>query len=249
MTEQRIILPIRPCPWIAFRSGKTGLWFVPLDCRSRDRVTGNPEDKGLPCDQYLEGEIFCGHTNKDGKFIKHTLSKRGRQNKAAIERYNKYRLDVYHLAKHNGLQVVPCGMAIYFYFPVPVRWSKTKKILMHGQTKMSKSDCSNLIKGLEDSLVAKDEEIAQISGAGKFWFHPDLVEPYLSEGYIEILIGQPVYNPFKVEFINQYRPIEMEDIESRREKRQEAREKSKEDKKKENLKIKIRKIKTTDELK
>lgn len=76
---------------------------------------------------------------------------------------------------------------------------------MHGQLKTTRPDLDNFAKGIFDSLGRKrggdmsepdDEIVAQLSAIGKFWIDAD-------EGYIEILLNQPVYNPFGVTFIKQ----------------------------------------------
>lgn len=240
---QRIIIPIAPRSWVQFRSGKDGdqkYWFIPLDCRSRHRITGNEEDKGKPCDDYLAGNEFCGHTDEEtGKFISHTLSKKGRQNKANIEKYNKYRVDLYHLSKKLDFYLPSCGMAVYYYYPVPVRWPKKKKAEMHGQMKMSKPDITNLDKAFEDALTDYDEQIGQTCGSGKFWFQPELVAEELRQGYIEILLGCEPYNPFGVKFIDQHRLISMEDLEVRREKRKARKEEMKAQKKEQEKAAKV----------
>ena len=89
------------------------------------------------------------------------------------------------------------GMALYFYFPMPKSWSKKKKEMLKWQHHIQKPDIDNLEKGFFDSLVITDEKVAQLSGHGKFWICSD------QPGYIEILLNQPIYNPFNVEFINQ----------------------------------------------
>lgn len=233
MAVKKYILPITPRSWVNFRSGKGGnssLFYIPLECKSRHRVTGKEEDKGKPCDIYLDGDIFCGHTNEDGKWISHTLSKKGRQNKENIEKYNKYRMDLFHIAKMKKFQLQVAGMAIYYHFPVPARWTKKKKAAMHGQLKLSKADFTNLDKAFEDALTGKDEAIAHKAGQGKYWFLPELVEPALRLGFIEICTGLPVYNPYNVELINPYQAVEMEDITSRREKLQQRKQEIKEKK-------------------
>ena len=222
MEHTKIILPIKALPWFSVRTGKgnsdASLFYIPQDCRARHRVTGKEEDKGLPCDEYLAGEIYCGHINDKGKRVNHTLSEAGRHRLAHIERYNEYRMNVFHLAKKMKFRLQAAGMAIYYHFPIPVRWTKKKKAIMHGQLKMSKSDCTNLDKALEDALTGKDEGIAHKAGQGKYWFDPDLVEKRLRDGYIEVHLGLPVYNPYGVVLIDPYQLIDMEDIESRRKK-------------------------------
>lgn len=88
---------------------------------------------------------------------------------------------------------------------------------MHGQCKGSKPDLDNYNKALFDALTGKDELIGQRSGDGKFWFDPEKVDEELRDGYIEILLNQPVYNPYNVT-LSEGQEIEMQDIETRREK-------------------------------
>ena len=104
-----------------------------------------------------------------------------------------------------GLTLQVCGWAIYFYFPMPVRWNKTKKKRMHGQMKISKPDYDNCLKAVNDALgkrrgdgsnLMPDECVAQLSGTGKFWIDAE-------QGYIEVLLNQPLYNPFNVVFLDQ----------------------------------------------
>lgn len=236
----KITLPIRPQTWVRIVSGKHGdhvLFNIPEVCYKGEN--------GGCCDDYF----------KDGH-CKHTLSPASRARKRRIERYNKYRIDLFQLTKDAGFQLPSCGMSLYFYFPVPIRWTKKKRIEMHGQLHESKPDESNLLKAFEDSLSIVDEQIAQMSGLGKFWFNPDMVDPSLRDGYIEILTNQPLYNPFGVEFINKNKAISMESLEESREKRKARREeiraakklKEQEQKPKEKPN-KFKKHKKTDELK
>lgn len=215
--QNRILIPILPKAWLAYQAASP-IWYIPLVCRARHMITGDPEDKGLQCDNYSDENPYCFHINKDGKQIKHTLSKDGRRAKQTIENYNNYRTELFHLAKQLNFQVQAAGMAIYFHYPVPIRWTKKKKDVMHGQMKSSKSDVINNLKAFEDALTGYDELIGQYSGSGKFWFKPELVDEKLRQGYIEILINQPLHNPYQVELQNPYASIEMEDIVTRREK-------------------------------
>lgn len=87
---------------------------------------------------------------------------------------------------------------------------------MHGQLKISKPDLDNTNKAFFDALTGNDERVAGLSGNGKYYFNPDLVKPELRNGYIEIMVEQKIYSPFKVKLVNPYTSVEMEDIESRR---------------------------------
>lgn len=138
---------------------------------------------------------------------KHILQESGRRRRARINRYNQYKKDIKILCDQHGFNLQVCGWAVYFFFPMPVRWSKKKKARMRGQWKISKPDCDNLLKAICDSLGKRrgdhsdptrlpDEIVAGLSGIGKYWTDKE-------QGYIEIFRNQPVYNPYNVEFIDQ----------------------------------------------
>ena len=214
----KVVLDINPQTWVRIVSGKHGdhvLFNIPEVCFKGEDEAGEPT--GGSCDEYFRTGL-----------CRHTLSPSGRARKRRIEKYNKYRVDLFTLAKEAGFQLPTCGWALYFYIPVPKRWSKKKKAAMHGQMHLQKPDESNLLKAFEDSLSIVDEQVAQMSGLGKFWVNQE-------KGYVEILTSQGLYNPFGVEFIDQHKFVTMEDLESRREKRnarkEEIRAKKKEDKK------------------
>lgn len=188
----KIVIPITPQTWVRIKSGRHGdqvLFRIPEECRKND---------GDPCEEYLS----------TGK-CKHAISKAGLARKKRIERYNKYRLDLFHLAKQAGFMLPTCGWSLYFFMPMPKRWSKRKKLAMHGQFHLGKPDQSNLLKAFEDSLSIADEGLSQMSGLGKFWVNQ-------GAGYIEILIDQPLYNPFGVEFLDKNKLVSMTDLEERR---------------------------------
>ncbi len=222
-----IILHILPRSFVKFNSGRGGsqaLFYIPLECKSRHRVTGVESDYGLPCDEYLAGETYCGHVNDAGKRISHTLSATGRRNKRLIERYNKYRLDIFHLCKQAEFALPTGGWSIYFYFPCPKRFSKKKRLALHGQKHYNRPDVDGCLKGFFDALTTKDEYVGQLSGLGKFWFLPELVQEERRQGYIQILTNEPQYNPFNVTWNDQHLVIQMEDIITSREKRKARKE-------------------------
>lgn len=231
MSNDQIILPIKPESWVRIVSGKGGdhvLFNIPEIC-----IKG---ENGESCDEYMATGL-----------CKHTLSKAGRYRKRRIERYNAYRINLFHLAKQAGFMLPVCGFSLYFYLPIPPSWSKKKRELMHGQLHQAKPDTSNLQKAWEDSLTSSDEGISQLSGCGKFWFSPDKVDPHLRGGYIEIKLNQAVYNPFGVKFLDPYRKVPMEDILESREKRnarkKEMKELRKKAKKEGTKKVLVKKIK------
>lgn len=145
----------------------------------------------------------CCQEFEDTKTCRHVISGDGLRVKRRIEKYNKYKVDVLHLCKMAGFQLPHFGFKLYFYFPMPDYWKKYKKEAFHGQPKLSMPDIDNLEKAFFDSLKVRDEQVGQVSGHGKFWFDPAKVEPHLQNGWIEILMNQPVYNPFGVTFIDQ----------------------------------------------
>ena len=120
---------------------------------------------------------------------------------------NKYREDLLFLATQAGFKLPYYGWAVYFYFPMPVQWTKKKRDAMAGQLHQSKPDFDNLYKIFSDALCPDDEKIAQLSGIGKFWIDAMTVDQAgnksRGDGYIEILLNQPVHNPFGVTFIDQ----------------------------------------------
>lgn len=180
-------------PAVKVLPSATAYWHIPEICyyvENEGRSLKEQERKELGITAY-----GCQEFHETG-FCKHTLSKYGRYMKKYIERYNEYKASVLTLAKKAGFTLPRAGWSLYFYFPAPVRWSKKKKARMHGQWKINKPDTKNLLAGFEDSVSSTDEQMAQLSGLGKFWVN----QP---NGYIEILLDQPIYNPFGVEFIDQ----------------------------------------------
>jgi len=203
----KITLHITPQTWVRINSGRHGdqvLFKIPEVCT---------KNEGQPCEDF-EAHGAC----------KHALSKHGIRRKKRIDRYNKYRLDLFHLAKKAGFVLPTCGWALYFYIPMPKKWSKKKKAQMHGQLHLRTPDESNLLKAFEDALSISDEGISQMSGLGKFWVNQE-------SGYIEILLNQPVYNPFGVELIDQNRSVSMMDLEERRRKKEARKQELREEKK------------------
>jgi len=194
--ENRIVIPVTPKTPASVTQDTFKIFHIPEVCQARHRVTGDPDDKGLSCDEYLSGNIFCGHT----------LSKHGRYKKKAIEKYNDYKVAILTHARRMGFTLPAYGWSVYFYIPIPKRWSPQDRIRMHGQPHHKKPDLDNLYKAVTDALIPNDEVIAQLSGWGKFWVDTKSgngKEAVYGPGYIEILYGQPVYNPFGIEYIDQ----------------------------------------------
>lgn len=147
----------------------------------------------------------CAEFRRTG-YCKHTLNKDGRAKKRRLEKYNNYKAEVLTIAKKIGFSLPAFGWAVYFYIPIPKKWSQADRRTMHGQMNFRKPDLSNYIKAFEDALTLKDEYITQRSGEGKFWVDTRIgcgIKSEHGKGWIEVVTGLEVYNPFGVEFIDQ----------------------------------------------
>lgn len=184
MTQDKIIFLIHPQTHIRSTQGDTFLFRIPMECKR------------------LKGEKPCAAFRKTGH-CDHVLSLEGRQRKAKLDRYNKYKDDLKTLAYHHRFTLPVCGLGLYFFVPMPPSWSAKKKAAMHGQMKLSKPDIDNYEKAFYDAMSIRDEAVGQLSGHGKFWFDPEKVDPTLRGGYIEVLTNLPLYNPFDVVFVDQ----------------------------------------------
>lgn len=109
--------------------------------------------------------------------------------KRRLERYNEYKANLSGMAKRYGFDLPNSGAAIYFFIPIPKRWTKSKKEAMHMKLHQQKPDLSNLLKAMEDALLPKDETIGHYAGLGKFWVNAEA-------GWIEVHQNLPVYDPF-----------------------------------------------------
>lgn len=159
------------------------------------------EEQGLKCEVVISRS--CCEDYENTHQCRHILGPYGKRKKMRIERYNQYKIDVLTLAKKLNFQLPQYGFALYFHFPIPDYWTKAKTVAFHGQPKLSKPDIDNCEKAFYDSLSVTDEEVAQLSGHGKYWFDPKRVDEELKNGYIEVLMNQPLYNPYGVTFIDQ----------------------------------------------
>lgn len=188
MQQDRIILPITPQTW--FKSLPQHKWFfiIPEDCRK------------------LKGKKPCVKYRRTGT-CPHVLGEAGLKIKRRIERYNQYKIDVKTLASQMGFKMPAYGWSLYFYLPIPLRWKDNVRSRMNGQPKHSKPDIDNFEKAFYDSLSITDERVAQLSGHGKFWVDTMTRDAegkkVIGPGWIEILLNQPVYNPYNVQFFDQ----------------------------------------------
>src|SRR5688572_33007637 len=142
-STNKIILPITPMGQVRSTQGDSIVFRIPEVC---------PKDS----DEY-----------KDTGLCEHTLYQAGRYRKRRLEKYNKFKKEIRMLAGDFALPQF--GFSLYFYFPMPIRWSKKKKERMHGQPHLIKPDLDNCEKAIFDSLSKFDQRIGQLSGHGKFW--------------------------------------------------------------------------------
>lgn len=191
--SNRFIIPITPQTKVDVTQNTWQLFNIPETCYRGLKKAG------------------CAEWRRTG-LCKHTLSARGRYMKRRLEKYNNYKASILALAKAAGVELPTYGFSVYFYFPIPKRWSQEDRKAMHGQMHHRKPDLDNCEKAIFDSLTFKDEQISQLSGHGKFWIDtkagPKRTDP-IGPGYIEILINQLIYNPFGVEWIDQSKIISL----------------------------------------
>jgi Holliday junction resolvase RusA-like endonuclease len=94
-----------------------------------------------------------------------------------VERYREYadklREEVNELLPNSGIIMV-------FRMPMAKSWSDSKKELMNGQPHMQRPDLDNLVKGVLDALVAKDEQVWSFA-ASKYWAEHGSLEIILPE--------------------------------------------------------------------
>lgn len=191
--KDRIIFKITPSTKVDVTQNTWMLFNIPETCYKGRKKTG------------------CVEWKRTG-LCKHTLNARGRYMKRRLERYNDYKAAILGLAKAQNFELPKFGFALYFYFPIPKRWSAADRKEMHGQMHHRKPDLDNCEKAIFDSLTFKDEQISQLSGHGKFWIDtktgPKRTDP-IGPGYVEILFNLPVYNPYNVEWIDQSKIISL----------------------------------------
>ncbi len=147
------------------------------------KVTGNEEDKGLPCDMYSADDPYCYHTDENGEKKFHTLSKSGRYIKNRVQKYRDYKDKLREIGEKKKFEYHEIGLGIMFYLPMPKRWTKTKKRHMHLQYHRGTPDLSNCLKAIEDAFKKQDMGIAFYQHLGKKWVDSE-------NGWIEITLPQ-----------------------------------------------------------
>jgi len=96
-----------------------------------------------------------------------------------LEKYNKYKEELKQEAQRIGFEMPHCNTWIKFFMPMPASWSKKKKARMNFEPKQSMPDLSNLIKAMEDSLLAQDNIIWDYR-VSKYWYDS-------TKGFIEVV--------------------------------------------------------------
>lgn len=106
------------------------------------------------------------------------LKPSGLKRKRLIQRYNKYKLDLFEESRLKQFIMPETGAHVVFYIPVPRSWSKKKKLQHHMEPHRSKPDLDNLIKAMKDAIMREDKTIWEYK-LTKRWIN-------LPEGYIDI---------------------------------------------------------------
>lgn len=211
MNQDRIILNINPKAQVLSTQGAKIVFVIPEICPKNcglPRRNSKADMVDIPTMKETHNDLWEALGGEKWKPRKttikrgwvrygcpHSLSYENLNFKRRLERNNKWKEELKRQADEIGFTIPHYGWSIYFYFPVPKRFSNKKKKAMHGQLHQAKrGDLDNLMKNFGDALLLEDEKIAQLSGHGKFWVNQE-------SGYIEILLNQPVYNPFSVNFI------------------------------------------------
>lgn len=219
MDENKIILPITPQTNVRSTQGdRVGFWIpedCPIGCGLPRRSAKQPlVDVKTMAQDYPEliaafgGEYSPRKKKKQIRYgCPHCITYEGLMKRRRLERYNQYKIDILTLAKQKGFEMPTSGWAWYFYIPIPVSVTAGKRRALHGQFHIKRPDLNNYEKAAEDGLSVHDETVAQRSGHGKFWVNTLYLDEggnkKIGPGWIEILLNQPVYNPFGVTFIDQ----------------------------------------------
>lgn len=204
MEENKIIIPITPQTWVRTTANAKTIFRIPEEC---------PYNCGLP---RVPNSAKRKKNGEGVAYCTHCLSHTSLMYKRRLIKYSNYKNELNGLCKELNFDMPSMGWSLYFYLPMPKRWNKTKRAALHGQPHMRKPDLDNLQKSTYDSLRVNDEYLAQLSGAGKFWVDTD------GEGWIEILLNQPIYDPFGVinpdtiKQVQQEREAELADVKYRK---------------------------------
>lgn len=101
--------------------------------------------------------------------------------KKTVQKYWDFKRGLKAMADQQGFIMPTEGAWLKFYIPMPVSWSKKKKLEKCFTLKESQPDCDNYTKSFLDSMMGEDKAISDYR-ASKFW--------YSGLGHIEVTIGE-----------------------------------------------------------
>jgi Holliday junction resolvase RusA-like endonuclease len=84
-----------------------------------------------------------------------------------VAKYWKFKDELVTQCKEKGF-VLSDKIYMEFHLPMPISWSKKKRVDLLGEPHFSKPDLDNMIKSVGDCLKKDDQTIHEIT-AKKFW--------------------------------------------------------------------------------
>lgn len=142
----------------------------PLDIYRRNTIPAIREI------QYSRQRLFCVRVEPMGA-PRMTRSDKWRQPaRPCVQRYWDYRDDI--RAVVGDVAIVPDGIVVRAFIPMPASWSKKKKEETAGKPHRVRPDHDNISKGILDAIFAEDGAV-WMGYCEKRWCHE-------GEGYIEI---------------------------------------------------------------
>lgn len=219
MNNDRIILQINPSTNVRATQNVALLFRIPEDCpkncglprRSQKQPKVNVatmQDTHPDMWLALGGDAWKPRKKRDDVRYgcPHSLTYENLMYKRRLSKYSEYKKKLRELAAEQNFVIPAFGCSIYFYIPMASSWSNKKRKAMNGQPCATGIDLDNLQKSFFDALCGQDKYIGQLSGVGKIWVDTEIFinekgQRQAKPGFIEILLNQPVYNPFGVELI------------------------------------------------
>ena len=99
-----------------------------------------------------------------------------------VVRYRAYCDELCKQARKQNLTSLPDSLRVGFAIPMPVSWSKKKRLTMEGMPHQQKPDIDNLVKGVMDAMSKDDANVYELE-AEKWW---DV------EGAVVVQIEKPI---------------------------------------------------------
>lgn len=124
-------------------------------------------------------------TQNDGVLFRipeENLRPAGLKRKLRLEKYNRYKEDLFDLALEQGFTIPDEYFHVIFYIPVRKTFRKWKKEALHLRPHKVMPDGDNLFKAFLDALKKRDQVVFDFR-VTKVWIN----EP---QGHIEIIIPQ-----------------------------------------------------------